>query len=127
MGAGMSKAGAVDCTGPYHIDNVHCNSYCVYTNQPYATSFRGFGHPELTFVMERTMDMLAEKLQIDPLELRLMNAIKPGDTNTTQTHLNASNLGDVSSCLLKLKNLINWKPGEEKITKNGKIYAKGIS
>src|SRR5699024_2881393 len=80
MGAGMSKAGAVDCTGPYHIDNVYCNSRCVYTNMPYATSFRGFGHPELTFAMERSMDQLAKKLTIDPVELRLINAIKPGHT-----------------------------------------------
>src|SRR5690625_5840966 len=87
MGAGMSKAGAVDCTGPYRIDNVICDSHCVYTNHPYATSFRGFGHNELTFVMERAMDMLAKKLDIDPLELRLMNAIKPGDTTPTQTQL----------------------------------------
>src|SRR5690625_796716 len=127
MGAGMSKAGAVDCTGPYRIDNVTCDSYCVYTNHPYATSFRGFGHNELTFVMERAMDMLAEKLNIDPFELRLINAIKPGDTTPTQTHLNASNVGDVSSCLRKLKSLINWDEGKFIQTAEGKIRAKGIS
>lgn len=127
MGAGMSKAGAVDCTGPYKIENVHTDSHCVYTNQPYATSFRGFGHPELTFVMERAMDQLAKKLKIDPLELRLMNAIKPGDTTPTQVHLNASNLGDVSACLRKLKQLINWTGEERTITRDGKIKTKGIS
>ncbi len=127
MGAGMSKAGAVDCTGPYKIDNVYCDSHCVYTNMPYATSFRGFGHPELTFVMERAMDLLAEKLNIDPIELRLMNAIKPGDTTPTQTHLNASNLGDVSSCLRRLKELVNWSEGVSSITKDGKVRTKGVS
>src|SRR5690625_2392202 len=70
MGAGMSKAGAVDCTGPYKIDNVTCDSHCVYTNHPYATSFRGFGHNELTFAMEWPMNMLAEKLNIDPINPR---------------------------------------------------------
>lgn len=127
MGAGMSKAGAVDCTGPYNIENVYCDSHCVYTNHPYATSFRGFGHPELTFVMERAMDILAEKLQICPIELRLINAIKPGDTNPTQTHLNASNLGDVSNCLRKLKELIEWDVGSRTELKNGNIRSKGIS
>ncbi|KRF13649.1 xanthine dehydrogenase family protein molybdopterin-binding subunit [Paenibacillus sp. Soil787] len=42
-GAVMSRAGAADCTGPYKINNVHCDSLCMYTNHPYATSFRGFG------------------------------------------------------------------------------------
>lgn len=127
MGAGMSKAGAVDCTGPYKIENVHCNSYCVYTNQPYATSFRGFGHPELTFVMERAVDLLADKLQICPFEIRLRNAIKPGDTTPTQVHLNASNLGDVSACLRKLKKLVQWEGKKQSITKDGKIRTIGIS
>lgn len=126
-GAGMSKAGAVDCTGPYRIENVHANSYCMYTNKPYATSFRGFGHPELTFVMERAMDQLAEKLNIDPLELRLINAIKPGDTTPTEVRLNASNIGDVSSCLEKAKGLIEWEEGKIVRRENGKIVAKGIS
>ncbi|WP_106497342.1 xanthine dehydrogenase family protein molybdopterin-binding subunit [Lentibacillus sp. Marseille-P4043] len=127
MGAGMSKAGAVDCTGPYRIDNVTCDSHCVYTNHPYATSFRGFGHNELTFVMERAMDLLAEKLKMDPLELRLTNAIKPGDTTPTQTHLNASNIGDTAACLRKLKKLINWNEGQKIETADGKIRTKGIS
>lgn len=127
MGAGMSKAGAVDCTGPYNIENVHTDSYCMYTNKPYATSFRGFGHPELTFVMERTMDILAKKLNIDPFQLRLINAIKPGDTTPTQSELNASNIGDVSACLLRARELLNWDK-EEPVTKaNGKIRSKGIS
>lgn len=127
MGAGMSKAGAVDCTGPYRIENVSCDSHCVYTNHPYATSFRGFGHPELTFVMERAMDMLANKLNMDPFELRLINAIKPGDTTPTQVHINASNVGDTTACLTKAKELINWKEGEKVEIKDGKIRTKGIS
>ena len=40
----MTKAMAVDCTGPYNIENVWCDSLTVYTNHPYVTSFRGFGH-----------------------------------------------------------------------------------
>lgn len=127
MGAGMSKAGAVDCTGPYKIDHVHCDSHCVYTNHPYATSFRGFGHPELTFVMERAMDILAEKLKLCPLKLRLMNTIKPGDTTPTQTLLNASNIGDVSACLRKIKELIQWEEGNQIELSDGKVRTKGIS
>lgn len=127
MGAGISKAAAVDCTGPYHIENVVCNSYCMYTNHPYATSFRGFGHPELTFVMERTMDELAHKLGIDPIDLRLINAIKPGHTTPTQVKLNASNIGDLTTCLERAKQLTNWTNGQMTETKDGKIRTKGVA
>ncbi|MDP4157276.1 MAG: molybdopterin-dependent oxidoreductase, partial [Bacillota bacterium] len=58
----VTRSGAVDCTGPYDVENVWCDSYCMYTNHPYAAPFRGFSHSELTFVIERTMDLLAQKL-----------------------------------------------------------------
>jgi len=99
----------------------------MYTNHPYATSFRGFGHNELTFVMERAMDLLAEKLEMDPIELRLKNAIQPGDTTPTQTYLNASNIGDVSACLNRMKELMKWDDGLVKKTSDGKIHSKGVS
>ncbi|SFI36588.1 Aldehyde oxidase and xanthine dehydrogenase, a/b hammerhead domain [Paenibacillus sp. UNC496MF] len=84
------QSAAVDCTGPYRIDNVHCDALAVYTNHPYATAFRGFGHLENHFCIERTMDLLAKKLGLDPLELRARNAILPGDTTPTQAPLNRS-------------------------------------
>ena len=80
----LTRAGAVDCTGPYNIENLWCDSYCMYTNHPYPAPFRGFSHSELSFAIERTMDLLAQKLQMDPLELRYRNAIKPGNTTPTR-------------------------------------------
>lgn len=123
----ISKAAAVDCTGPYRIDNLWCDSLCMYTNHPYATAFRGFGHPELTFVMERTMDSLADKLQMDPLELRLKNAIMPGDTSPTQVLLNESKVGNLPKCIERAAKLINWEEGELIETKENKVRAKGVS
>lgn len=127
MGAGISKAAAADCTGPYRIDHVTCDSYCMYTNHPYATSFRGFGHPELTFAMERTLDKLATKLKMDPIELRLKNAIKPGNTTPTQVKLNASNIGDLSACLEKAKSLADWKGIDAVQINEGKTRTKGVA
>jgi CO/xanthine dehydrogenase Mo-binding subunit len=126
MGAYVTRAGANDCTGPYRIDNVHCDSLCVYTNHPYASSYRGFGHPELHFCIERTMDLLAKRLQIDPLELRFKNAIGPGDTTPTQALLNESNIGDLRACITKLRDLINWDEGG-RIDLGNKVRAKGIA
>ena len=123
----ISRAAGVDCTGPYNIENVWCDSLCMYTNHPYAAAFRGFGHPELTFVIERAMDILADKLVMDPLELRLRNAILPGDTSATQTLLNKSNLGNLPKCIQKLIELIHWGEVDESKAEDGKVRAKGIS
>lgn len=127
QGAGVTRAAALDCTGPYDIPNVWCDSYCMYTNHPYATSFRGYGHPELSFAVERTIDQLARKLSIDPVEFRLMNAIRPGDTTPTQAVLTASNIGDAAKCLMRAKELIGWDGGEALETGNGKVRTKGLS
>lgn len=123
----ISRAAGVDCTGPYNIENVWCDSLCMYTNHPYATAFRGFGHPELTFAIERTMDILANKLGMDPLELRLRNIILPGDTSPTQTLLDKSNLGNLPRCIQKLVGLMQWEEVDEIKTEIHKVRAKGIS
>ncbi len=123
----ISKIAALDCTGPYKIDNVKCDSLCVYTNHPYATSFRGYAHGELTFPVERTMDMLAAKLQIDPIEFRMKNAIAPGDTTPTQFELTPSSIGDLFQCLARVKDLIGWEEGQRIELSDHKVRAKGIS
>ncbi|MBS4224299.1 xanthine dehydrogenase family protein molybdopterin-binding subunit [Lederbergia citrea] len=123
----ISRAGAVDCTGPYRIENIWCDSYCMYTNHSYASAYRGFSHSEVLFAFERTMDMLAEKLQMDPLELRYKNAILPGDTTPTQVLLTSSKVGNLPKCLDRLKELMNWEEGQRIKIADGKIRAKGIS
>ncbi|KLU63595.1 xanthine dehydrogenase molybdenum-binding subunit [Peptococcaceae bacterium CEB3] len=127
IGAVMTKSIAADCTGPYKIDNVQCDALCVYTNHPYTTSYTGFGHASYTFAIERTLDMLAKKLKMDPWQLRRMNAIAPGDTSPTLTGLTTSNLGDTGKCLDRVKQLINWDEGQVVTGQDGKIRAKGLS
>lgn len=126
-GATISRAAAVSCTGPYRIENVWCDSLCVYTNHPYATAYRGFSHSEVLFAFERTMDMLAEKLGMDPLALREQNAILPGHTTPTQVTLNSSNVGNLPECIKKLKGLMNWDEGRITGANGRKVRAKGIS
>lgn len=126
-GATISRAAAVTCIGPYHIDNVWCDSLCVYTNHPYVTAYRGFGHSEILFVFERAMDMLAKKLKMDPFELRMKNAIKPGHTTATQMLLNESTVGNLPSCIENLKQLMNWNEGQKIRINNRKVRVKGIS
>lgn len=73
------------------------------------------------------MDILADKLGMDPLELRLRNAILPGDTSPTQTLLTRNNLGNLPKCIQRLAELIHWEEGRIAETEVGKVKAKGIS
>ena len=72
--------------GPYDIPHVRADCYAMYTNNPPAGAFRGFGVTQSAFAVESMMDMLAEKLTMDPVELRQLNALDVGSvTNTGQT------------------------------------------
>ncbi|MFB5190777.1 xanthine dehydrogenase family protein molybdopterin-binding subunit [Alicyclobacillus fastidiosus] len=122
----VTLAAAQDCTGPYRVDHLHCDAYCMYTNHPPTTSFRGFGHPEQTFVIERALDELALKLDLDPLELRQHNAILPGDTTPTQARLTRSSIGDVPGCFTRLQELLDWR-GPVVKTRGSNLVAKGIA
>lgn len=64
--------------GPYTVPNALVEGYCVATNNLISGAFRGFGGPEVAYAVEQVMDMLAERLQMDPLELRLKNAMEQG-------------------------------------------------
>lgn len=126
-GPRMTNSMAMSCTGPYKLDNAWCDAYCVYTNHTYATSFRGFGHTSFTFAVERTMDKLALALNLDPMELRRKNAITPGATTPTGHYLTASNLGDLPSCIDRVKQLINWDEGLSIDVGNSCIRARGAA
>ena len=122
----ISRAAAIACTGPYAIENIWCDSLCVYTNHPFATAYRGFGHVELAFAMERAIDLLSEKAGIDPLEFRLINAIKAGDTTPTQSVMDA-NTGDLKECLKRVGKMLAWQNGQHQELPNGSVRAKSIS
>jgi CO/xanthine dehydrogenase Mo-binding subunit len=127
IGPRLAKAIAADCTGPYNIEHVWCDCICAYTNHPYSTSFRGFGHTSLTFCMERMMDKLARKLRLEPALLRERNCLLPGNTTPTMVKLTPSNLGYLPACVQRLKELINWGEGDRLDIGGNKIRAKGMA
>ncbi|HZT17180.1 MAG TPA: molybdopterin cofactor-binding domain-containing protein [Gaiellaceae bacterium] len=69
--------------GPYAVPNALIESTAVYTNNPPCGAMRGFGAVQTCFAAEAQMDRLAAALDIDPVELRLLNALAPGDTLPT--------------------------------------------
>lgn len=84
MGGYMSLLGpsvpvlcGVISPGPYAIPNVHFKALCIYTNTTPTDAYRGAGRPEATYMLERCMNMMAEKLNMDPMELRRKNFIQP--------------------------------------------------
>ncbi|MDF2874971.1 MAG: selenium-dependent xanthine dehydrogenase [Sporomusa sp.] len=89
-GPGTLTRTAVHATGPYEIPHVAIEAYTVYTNNPTAGAMRGFGVPQVAFAHEAQMDMLAEKIGISPLEIRLLNAFRPGSVTATGAELQQS-------------------------------------
>jgi CO/xanthine dehydrogenase Mo-binding subunit len=69
--------------GPYRIPNVRVDSLAVYTNLPPNGAYRGYGATQSVWASERTMDILAERLGMSPLELRRMNLLRDGDRFAT--------------------------------------------
>jgi CO/xanthine dehydrogenase Mo-binding subunit len=69
--------------GPYETPNALIESTVVYSNNPPCGAMRGFGAVQTCFAAEAQMDRLAAALEIDPVELRLLNALKPGDVLPT--------------------------------------------
>jgi len=65
--------------GPYRYPNLKINSYCVYTNTVSAASFRSIGGPQTAWATESQMDIIAQKLGLDPVALRLKNLLKKGE------------------------------------------------
>ena len=86
--------------GPYRCDNVHVDSYGVYTTTVPGGAFRGFGAPQGAFVAESQMNKLADALDMDPVELRRVNLLGDGDPGPTHTPLpdGVSIAGVVNAC-----------------------------
>ena len=76
--------------GPYAVTNALIESTSVYTNNPPCGAMRGFGAVQTCFAGEAQMDKLAAALRIDPIELRLRNALGPGDVLPTGQRIDGS-------------------------------------
>ena len=67
----------------YYIPNIHVESRLMYTNNPWGSAARGAGPPQVHYALECSIDMLAKKLDMDPLAFRKMNSLQPGQTKAT--------------------------------------------
>lgn len=74
-----NKGGQFICA-PYRLDNIKGAGYTLFTNHKWCGAFRAYGGPQTYFAGEQVMDMLAEKVGMDPLDFREINLVRPGDT-----------------------------------------------
>ncbi|MGM0420844.1 MAG: xanthine dehydrogenase family protein molybdopterin-binding subunit [Bacillota bacterium] len=106
-GVAVVHKGLYHCTGPYEVDNVRGVSYTVYTNNTYCGAMRGFGATQMGFAYDSQMDIIANKLDMDPAEFRFMNAYRPGSTTPNSQQLNKS--VNVRETIEKAVEISGWK------------------
>ncbi|MBW1851863.1 MAG: molybdopterin-dependent oxidoreductase [Deltaproteobacteria bacterium] len=93
------------CGAIYRVPAVKFDGYMVYTNKNYGGAMRGYGLPQISFAIESHLDILAEKLGMDPLELRLKNANEAGDITINKTGFVSCGLKE---CLEKAAKAVDW-------------------
>jgi CO/xanthine dehydrogenase Mo-binding subunit len=103
-GSTVAIRSAVHATGPYQVPNVKVRSRMAYTNNSWSGAMRGFGVPQMAFAHESQMDLLAQALKMDPIEIRLKNCLCVGsETATGQTLMASVGIGET------LKKVKEWR------------------
>jgi CO/xanthine dehydrogenase Mo-binding subunit len=87
LSAVVLSRGVLHASGPYRCDHIRIRGRAMMTNTPPNGAFRGFGAPQTQFAIEAHMDRIAAALRLDPVRLRDLNALRPGDTTATGQRL----------------------------------------
>ncbi len=90
----------------YRFKHVRARGYTVYTHTVPTSCYRGFGNSQMTFVLESALDMLADRLGLDPVELRLRNGIGPNEVSVHGWKINSCGLGE---CIQRATTAAQWK------------------
>jgi CO/xanthine dehydrogenase Mo-binding subunit len=119
----------VQCCGPYVVENVHCDTYGVYTNNVVTGAMRGFGSPQMNFVIESMVEIAAEKLGIPSIEFRRKNMVRQDSTTITGQKLDNHKVAmeEVLDVVLKESDYFEkFKKCKIKI-KDDEIYGIGLA
>jgi CO/xanthine dehydrogenase Mo-binding subunit len=87
LSAVVLSRGVIHASGPYRCDHIRIRGRATMTNTPPNGAFRGFGAPQTQFAAEVHIDRIAEQIGIDPVRVREINALRPGDTTATGQRL----------------------------------------
>jgi CO/xanthine dehydrogenase Mo-binding subunit len=123
LGPNVARRGAITVFGPYRIPHIELVSRLVYTNKEVSGAYRGFGTTQVTWACEVQMDIIAERLRMDPLEIRFKNGYMEGDSYINGQVLHSVGLRET---LEKASREIGW--GEKRPERRGtKVKGKGIA
>ena len=125
-GVNVGRAAAYSGAGPYVIPNCWIDSYVVYTNKIFGTAYRGFGHLEVLWGIERAIDMMARRLDTDPVEFRRANLLREGETTITGESFTAGH-GSPVECLDAAARAIDWGTPSEPPSEPHKVRGKGVA
>ena len=123
LGGEIMELGMEHAAGPYRVEHMDCRGECVYTNNPVAGAFRGFGVAQVSLAFEGMMDRLADRLGRDRLDLRRQNALRRGDRNCAGVTLTTST--GLDECLRTLRRhqfwttRNEWKQAAPRFTRRG--------
>ncbi|QGY41869.1 molybdopterin-dependent oxidoreductase [Pseudodesulfovibrio cashew] len=124
LGVEIMALGLEHASGPYRVEHLEANGRCVYTNNPVAGAFRGFGVAQVCFAFEGVMDRLAAKLDMDPLELRAKNALRPGDRNGVGVGMISST--GMKECLAGLRGHPFWQSRDQWVREAPPLTRRGV-
>ena len=123
LGGAVAALGLEHAGGPYRIPHTRLEAWAVYTNNPLSGAFRGFGVPQVAAAIESMMDLLADRLHISPLAIRMKNALVRGDRCPAGVTREGS-IG-LSACLETVQNhplwqkRLSWKKEAGPFTRRG--------
>jgi CO/xanthine dehydrogenase Mo-binding subunit len=110
-------------TGPYRVPHLYMDSYGVYTNTPPSAAFRGYGISQVAWAHETQMDIIADALGLDPVEIRLKNVLQKGDPFSTGEPMPEMHYNELIAAAAKK---IGWQDSPPVLREGNKIRAKGV-
>jgi len=117
QGVSVTSSAIGKLIGLYRVSSAKVDGYIVYTNKSWGAAFRGYGGPQAHFAVESQIDMIAEKIRMDPMDIRLKNVNQRGDKTIHGWKITSCGFKE---CIQKATKLAGWKK------KRGKFKNRGI-
>jgi CO/xanthine dehydrogenase Mo-binding subunit len=126
----VTRASSYSAAGPYEIPNAWVDAYTIYTNKPYGTAYRGFGHVEFFWGLERHMELVARAIGMDSLEFRKKNLLRPGSITLSGEKI-TEHTGNPLTCIEAAAKAIDYgrlsTEEEEHEARTGRRIGKGLA
>lgn len=122
-GPGVAQKLGYAGVGPYRFDHVAVDSYCIYTNLPPGGAYRGYGAMQSVWASERVVDLMADELGIDAVELRRQNLLVEGDTFCTGEVMHDAHFEEL---LDDAARAVGWHDEDSRAGKGVAVMLKGM-